>query len=177
MKNEERVKFLGKDVELRQALPKPKNLIHMNLKQIFHYISYLQYPLMIIALYYAFKPYFTGLEEAFRDMETVLAAINNMMVFMGLGVSFSTLQDTEKTQNKVSRKIWEDPQKGKIFIGIFAAVTAFVIITGLVEFIAARGTMFEEVSFGMIVLGLGFLGMLKAMVEMHENHRKDRKEA
>lgn len=148
----------------------------MNLKQLFHYLSYLQYPLMIIALYFAFQPYVVGLKESFENIESLLAGINNMMVFMGLGVSFSTLQDTEKTQNKLSKKIWEDPKKGKLLLGVFGAVTVFVIIVGLIEFVAARGTVFEEVSFGMIVLGLGFIGMLKAMLEMYENHRLDKKE-
>lgn len=144
----------------------------MNVKLFFHYISYLQYPLMIIALYYAFQPYIIGLDEAFKDKSVLLGYINNMLIFMGLGVSFSTLQDSEKTQNSFSKKIWEDPKKGKVFIIFFSLVTAFVIIAGLVEYLATRDSMLKEVSFGFIVLGIGFIGMIKSMMEMHENHKR-----
>jgi hypothetical protein len=68
-------------------------------KLIFHYISYLQYPLMMIAMLFALKPYIFGFETLFSDF-------NKMLVFMGLGISFSTLQDTTKTQNKLSLKIY-----------------------------------------------------------------------
>ena len=29
----------------------------------------------------------------------------------------------------------------------------------------------KEVSFGVLTLGLGYVGMLKAVIEMHEHHR------
>ncbi len=35
----------------------------MNVKNIFHYISYLQYPLLLIGLYVAFSPYLSGIEK------------------------------------------------------------------------------------------------------------------
>ena len=79
----------------------------INTRQLFHYISYLQYPLVLTGVYYAIAPYFSGFDSA-------LFYFNKMLVFMGLSVSFSTLQDTRKTQNTVSRKIWQDPIKGKI---------------------------------------------------------------
>ena len=65
----------------------------MKIKLLFHYISYLQYPLMLIALYFAFKPYFNGLEITNEKIDLIFRNLNNMLIFMGLGISFSTLQD------------------------------------------------------------------------------------
>jgi hypothetical protein len=146
----------------------------MNVKQVFHYISYLQYPLMAVAVYFVIQPYFVGLKEAFEDPSIFLGAINNMMIFMGLSISFSTLQDSEKTQNKFSKKIWEDPKKGKAFILFFSVFTVLVIGLGMLEYLLTRDTILEEISFGFIVLGIGFIGMIKSMIEMHEYHRRDR---
>jgi hypothetical protein len=148
----------------------------MNVKQVFHYVSYLQYPLMAVAVYFVIQPYLVGLKEAFEDPSIFLGAINNMMIFMGLSISFSTLQDSEKTQNKFSKKIWEDPKKGKAFILFFSVFTVLVIGLGLLEYLLTRDTMLEEISFGFIVLGIGFIGMIKSMVEMHEYHRRDRQQ-
>jgi hypothetical protein len=148
----------------------------MNVKQVFHYVSYLQYPLMAVAVYFVIQPYLVGLKEAFEDPSIFLGAINNMMIFMGLSISFSTLQDSEKTQNKFSKKIWEDPKKGKAFILFFSIFTVLVIGLGLLEYLLTRDTMLEEISFGFIVLGIGFIGMIKSMVEMHEYHRRDRQQ-
>ena len=74
----------------------------MKIQQFFQYISYLQYPFMLVAVFLAFQPYFGGFENLTSD--GILAGVNNMLIFMGLSVSFSTLQDTTKTQNELSPK-------------------------------------------------------------------------
>lgn len=86
----------------------------MSFTRFFHLISYLQYLLMLLGLYYAIHPYFNGLDAIANNFELALTDINKMLVWMGLGISFSTLQDTTKTQNDFSRKIWEDPKKGSV---------------------------------------------------------------
>jgi len=145
----------------------------MNIKQIFHYFSYLQYPLLLAALYFAIEPYLGGLNLS-NDKEIVIQSLNNVLIFMGLGVSFSTLQDTTKTQNKMSKKVWESPVKGKVFISFLTLMTLFLIITGLMLFFDSANVIFKDVSFGLIIMGIGMIGLLKASVEMFENHRLDK---
>lgn len=139
----------------------------INAKDLFHKISYLQYPLMLIGLYYAVRPYIVGFDTLFENLNTLL-------IFMGLGISFSTLQDTSKVQNEASRRIWEDPKKGKFFLTFMSIFTLFLISLGLLGYFAAPNEILQELSFGLIVLGIGFMGMVKSAVEMFENHRKDR---
>lgn len=146
----------------------------MTFTKFFHYISYLQYPLMLVSLFYAFKPYFRGFDFLKENPDLLFESINLTLVFMGLGFSFSSLQDTSKTQNKLSQKIWQSPKKGKVFIGIFCVMILFTLLYGLFGYLIAPEGVLKELSIGFIILGLGMFGMLKAMVEMFENHRLDK---
>jgi len=95
-------------------------------------------------------------------------------VFVGISFSLSTLQDTTKTQNKISKKIWEHPVKGKIALIVISVLTVGFIVIGVVGLLGNKGRVYEEFSFGLIVLGIGLIGLLKAAIEMFENHRKDK---
>jgi len=136
-----------------------------NAKNIFHYISYLQYPLMLIALYYAYKPFFYG-------FEFIWVYYNKVLLFMGLGISFSTLQDTTKTQNKLSKRVWENPKYAKMFLIYLALLIVFLISFGMFGIFVAENEIIKELSFGTIVLSIGFIGLLKSAMEMAENHIK-----
>lgn len=93
---------------------------------------------------------------------------------MGLGISFSTLQDTTTTQNEISRQIWESPVKGKRMI-IASSVATFIIISiGIIGLFSPLESIIEQISIGLIAMGIGLIGMLKAMIEMFENHRMDK---
>lgn len=138
-----------------------------NVKNLFHKISYLQYPLMLIALFYTFVPYISGFDVFWQS-------INQALIFAGLGISFSTLQDTTKTQNNFSKKIWEDPKKGQRAL-MFIFISALAMLAfGLYGFFVAKNGIVKEVAFGTLMLGIGYIGLLKSAIEMFENHRKDR---
>lgn len=140
-----------------------------NTRQFFHFLSYVQYPLMIVVLYYYVQ---VIISIANRDPDW--SALNSALIFLGILVGFSTLQDTTKTQNKISRKIWESPIKGRIALWTISVLVLLFLISGLTGFLSSRENIHKEVSFGLIVLGIGMLGMLKGAIEMFENHRKDR---
>ena len=133
-------------------------------KQIFQAISYLQYPLMLAGLGWMVYPYFAG-------FDTFWTSLNNALVFMGLGISFSTLQDTTKTQNNFSKKIWEDPRKGMLALIVISGTTLVFLTVGMFGFFLSEGGILKEVSFGTLMLGLGYVGLLKSAIEMHDHHR------
>ncbi|KAF1718013.1 hypothetical protein CSC74_03695 [Pseudoxanthomonas yeongjuensis] len=133
-------------------------------KQLFQIISYLQYPLLLIALGYMVYPYFIG-------FDTFWPSLNNALIFSGLGVGFSTLQDTTKTQNEFSKKVWQSPRKGMIALVAISATTLIFLLLGIYGLYVAKGGILKEVSFGVLTLGLGYVGLLKAAIEMHEHHR------
>ena len=123
-----------------------------------------------MALYFAFRPYFMTIE-----MDSIFKELNNVLIFMGLGISFATLQDTTKTQNKMSKKIWEHPRNGKILILIMSLTTLFLMIIGLLSYFNSTNIKLKELSIGIIILAIGLIGMLKSAIEMFENHRIDKK--
>lgn len=141
----------------------------MTIKKIFHIISYLQYPFLLIAIYFYIYFLISINQENINWID-----LNKTLLFFGVSISFSTLQDTTKTQNKVSKKIWENPTKGKIFILILSILTILLITVGIKNYMTTTNNLFKEISFGLIVLGIGLLGLLKTAIEMFENHRLDK---
>ena len=138
-------------------------------KDIFHLVSYAQYAFIFGAVYFLY-PYIMSAAEGNLDW----SSLNKMFIFMGIGISLSTLQDTSKTQNEASRKIGEDPKKGKIFLITLSIATLVLILIGLFSLFRLSSIIPEDISLGLIVLGIGLVGMLKAAGEMFENHRKDK---
>lgn len=97
-----------------------------------------------------------------------------MLILIGIGLSFSTLQDTSTTQNKFSENIWRSPKKGRYML-IGMSVFAFLLICGgLVLLYNSQDDLINSVAVGVIVLGIGYVGILKSGIEMYENHRIDR---
>lgn len=146
----------------------------MNFRLVFHYISYLQYPLMLIALYLAFSPYLAGFEKLKENPALLFGNLNSALIFMGLGISFSSLQDTTKTQNAFSLKIWQSPIKGKITITLMCLMIFFFLLSGLIGYFNSDTGLLKDISVGAIVLSLGMFGFLKGAIEMFENHREDK---
>ena len=138
-----------------------------NPRNVFQKVSYLQYPIMLLGMYYVFKPYFVGFDTTWENY-------NYALLFMGLSISFSTLQDTTKTQNKLSKKIWENPKKGKIALISIGLMALYLILMGFYGIFLSKIEALKHVSYGMIVLGIGMIGLLKAAMEMFENHRLDK---
>lgn len=134
--------------------------------QYFQVASYLQYPFMLVALGYTLVPYFAGFDAFWTS-------VNKALIFAGLGISFSTLQDTRKTQNNFSLRIWQDPRKGKRALIVIALTALALLCFGMYGFLAAREGIAKEVAFGTLMLGISYIGLLKAAIEMHEHHRID----
>lgn len=147
----------------------------MKVKSAFQIISYAQYPLMLIAAFFVIKPYINGLEFLKENPNIFFLNYNNALIFFGLGIGFSTLQDTTKTQNNFSKKIWTSPKKGRKMIFLISLVTFSTLFIGIFLYYFSENDKLKELSFGVIVLGIGLIGFLKSAVEVFENHRSDKK--
>ena len=150
----------------------------MNLKKSLHLISYLQYVFLAAAMIYMFEPiinYILAGKENF--LNNLLSGYGDALFFMGLGISFSTLADTTKTHNNFSKRIWQNPKKGKFFIKLIAAEIIFFLVFGLIVFFVADGEAFKSIGIGCVVLSIGLVGMLKTGIEYFENHRLDKLES
>lgn len=141
-----------------------------NIKQTLQIISYLQYPCMLFGLYCCLRPLLTN------NFDALWSEYNKALVFLGVGMSFSTLQDTERVQNSFSKKIYRDPVKAKIFLMVIAGQIAFFIGFGIFGLFFSTITAIQEVSLGSITLGIGMMGILKSASEMAAYQQKNKLE-
>ncbi|MGE8213833.1 MAG: hypothetical protein ACN6Q8_09570 [Stenotrophomonas sp.] len=136
-------------------------------RQVFQWLSYLQYPALLVAFGYAARPLFNG-------MDGMLDAYNSALLYAGVGVGMSSLQDPRKTQNTMSRKVWEDPRKGGFMLWVLAIQALLPIVLGLLGVALASNTTLAQLALGLVAFGLGMIGLLKTAIEMREHHRLDK---
>lgn len=134
-------------------------------KKLFHILSYVQYPFMIVGLYYCYRPILSDFSDTWSDL-------NKAMVFFGVGIGFASFQDITKTQNKMSRKVFENPRYSRIFLGVIFGQTIIFLLSGAVGIFLSSDQPVRELSYGLMSVGLGMLGMLKTAMEMAEHHNK-----
>ena len=131
-------------------------------RRFFHFVSYLQYPIMASAFLF-YVPFMISMFSGEPDWTD----LNYVLILMGVSISFSTLQDTTTTQNNFSKKIWEHPKKGKVTLFL-------MIIAGLILLFTSESSALQNIALGITILGIGLMGLLKAAIEMFENHRLDK---
>ncbi|WP_313318361.1 hypothetical protein [Stenotrophomonas sp.] len=148
-------------------MSKPADPAPLGARQLFQWLSYLQYPALLVAFAYAARPLFNG-------MEGMLDAYNSALLYAGVGVGMSSLQDPSKTQNKVSKRVWQDPRKGRLMLWLISAQALLPIVLGLVGAALATTTALSQLALGLVAFGLGMIGLLKTAIEMREHHRLDK---
>lgn len=137
-------------------------------RALFQVLSYLQYPAMVVAAVYAAKPLFNGMAGMYDDW-------NYALLYAGVGVGLSSLQDPARTHNTISRKVWQDPRKGRLMLWLLSIEALLPIAVGLVGAYLASSTALNQLSLGLVAFGLGMVGLLKTALEMFEHHRLDRR--
>lgn len=137
-------------------------------RQVFQWLSYLQYPALLVALFHAFQP-------LLHNMQGMAEAYNASLLYAGVGIGMSSLQDPSRTQNTMSRKVWEDPRKGYWMVWLLTVQTLSSITLGLLGTLLAESTMLAQLSLGLVAFGLGMIGLLKTAMEMREHHRLDKR--
>jgi uncharacterized membrane protein YbhN (UPF0104 family) len=134
-------------------------------KQAFQVISYLQYPFMVAGLLFCVKPI------VFAELSSLFSNLNIGLAFFGLGISFSTLQDTTKTQNDFSKRIYQNPKRSRIFLMVIFLQVLFFSALGLIGLFQSAQSPLNEIALGLISVGIGLIGVLKAAGEMAQHHR------
>lgn len=118
---------------------------------------------MAVALFYTYKPLFAGMDTMWEDY-------NKALIFIGVSLSFSTMQDYQRTQNKLSKIIYENPKYSRIFIIYMLILTLFLFCSGFFIIYLSNDENLRELSYGIIVLGIGMIGMIKMGTEMAVYH-------
>ena len=147
------------------------------IKRTFHILSYIQYPLLILGLFLTIKPFFSGLDYLSSNPDYFFSIYNKALILFGVALSFSTLQDSNKTSLKFEKKIYSNPKKGKFFILLTMIVVLIFFIYGFIGYLGLfeKSNIIEEFSYGSIVMAIGLIGYLKMQIEIFSNLREDKK--
>jgi hypothetical protein len=146
-------------------------------RDIFQWLSYLQYPALLVALGYGAKSGWTLATTGSGAWAMVYDDWNYVLLYAGIGIGLSSLQDPTKTQNEVSRRVWQDPRKGRWLLLLISFYTLASMVAGLVGAYLADTTVVNQLSLGLVAFGLGMVGLLKTAIEMREHHRVDKQVA
>lgn len=142
-----------------------------NVKNLFHRLSYLQYPLVLVAFILLIKPLLKGFDYLSSNPEYLFNTYSRALIFFGVTLSFSALQDPSRTSLWFENKIWQNPKKAKVLISITLITTFIFLISGLLG-LTMSGSSQREFSIGSIVLAIGLLGYLKFQIEVFEIHKE-----
>lgn len=146
------------------------------IKKIFHILSYIQYPLLLLGLFFVIKPFFLGFEYLSTNQDYFFSTYNNALIFFGVALSLSTLQDSNKTSLKFENKIYSNPKKGKFAIVLTMIMVLVFFSYGFIGYFGLfeKSNVINEFSYGSIILGIGLVGYLKLQIEIFDNHRNDK---
>jgi len=59
-------------------------------------------------------------------------------------------------------------------LALIGAMALFLILLGFYGIYVASSEIIQQIALGTIVFGIGLIGLLKAAMEMFENHRLDK---
>lgn len=147
------------------------------LRDISQWLSYLQYPAMLAAIAYTVKSAWAVSAVGSAGWPPVFDDGNYVLLYAGIGIGLSSLQDPTRTQNEVSRRVWQDPRKGRWMLLLLSFYTLASMAAGLAGAYLADTTAVNQVSLGLVAFGLGMVGLLKTAIEMREHHRSDKRPA
>ena len=142
-------------------------------RSLFQRVSYLQYPAMLVAVAYAVKSGLSAASAKATGWAPVFDDLNYVLLYAGIGIGLSSLQDSTKTQNGVSLRIWRNPRKGRWMLMLLSAYAFSAMALGLLGAYMADSTAASQLSMGLVAFGLGMVGLLKTAIEMREHHRSD----
>lgn len=143
-------------------------------RQLFQWLSYLQYPALLVTLVYTVQAVIAVFAIKTTGWAPVLDLANLALLYGGVAIGLSSLQDPTKTQNKLSLRVWQDPAKGRLLLWLLALEAFVPIVLGLVGASLAKDSAISQLSLGLVAFGLGMIGLLKTAIEMREHHRLDR---
>jgi hypothetical protein len=96
------------------------------LKKTFHLLSLMQHPFGFAAMAY-YVIFMISLVKGAADWNVM----NNILLLVGISMSFATLQDTSKVKGKISKKIWSNRKLGTIALILIAILAIMFIATPL----------------------------------------------
>lgn len=136
----------------------------------FHYVSFLQYPFMAIALYYCYAPLFKGLDNF--DLDSLIESFNLGLLFMGIALSFTSLADIRK-RTKLGDKVFGKEKRARNWLIYVSCLVLATFCLAIICRFFLNNEKFENLAIGIFVFGIGLLGLLRMNIEIIKSYQKD----
>ena len=129
-------------------------------KRLFHYLSFIQYPFLLIGLYYSYKPLLFDDGEIWNDF-------NFCLTFIGIGISFSSLADISR-KSKLSKKLFRNKKFIKGFFIYLIILVLIIMASGIFCLFFTKIKPLNDLAIGILVFGIGVIGILRMTIEAVE---------
>ncbi|SMG47108.1 hypothetical protein SAMN05661096_03351 [Marivirga sericea] len=129
--------------------------------KIFHYLSFIKYPILIIAVYYSYKPIFS-------DGKDLLESYNYALIFLGLGMGFDSLKNYGKL-TWLDKKVYHKPKVAKYYFSVLGLLILSLVVFGAIGYFSTAQSALKELSIGLIIIGIGTIALLKAGMQATKN--------
>lgn len=138
--------------------------------RIFHYASFLQYPFLMAALFYSYKPLIIGMENF--DKGEIISNYNLVLLFFGIAFSFTSLADITK-RSKLGDKVFGKPKNAKRWIIYICTLILIIFALGIYTMFFAHNEMLKDLSIGLFVFGIGIIGLLRMNLEIIKTYQPE----
>lgn len=138
--------------------------------KILHFISFLQYVFIAIALYYCYEPLFKGVRNFNIDM--IIHNYNLGLLFLGVALSFASLADVNK-RTKIGDKIFGKEKRAKLWLTLVCFLIVIVFVLGILCKFFMKDQALNNLSVGIFVFGIGMLGLLRMNLEIIKSYQKN----
>ena len=136
----------------------------------FHYVSFLQYPFMLIALYYGYEPIIKGFENF--DKDSLIENYNLGLLFIGIALSFTSLSDTRR-KTKISDKVFGKEKRAKRWLIFICCLIVTIFSLAIFCKFFINDEKFENLSIGIFVFGIGLVGLLRMNIEIIKTYHNN----
>lgn len=125
--------------------------------KILHYTSLIKYPILLIGIYFFYKPLLIENSNLYEDY-------NHGLIFFGLGIGLDSLKDYQKL-TWLDKKVYYKPKIAKYYFLVLGFSIFSIIAVGILYYFRAEQSVFKELSIGFIIVGIGSLGLLKSGIQ------------
>ena len=123
----------------------------------FHWLSFLQFPMLIIAAYNFLSPFW-------QEDTAPLDSVTNALLWIGLAMSFSALADVPENSNW-RRKLRDNSRMMKLWLFLMGFMILLIFVVAAVGLVYGHQET-RNLWISLLVVGIGMLGLMRMSLDI-----------